>query len=98
MKLPESILKSLELEYKEGVFPIIEIKLTGNVHFKQLTETIADYYNTPFIIVKLELEYIGKANFGQMIVHLKGNPAQNEQVVRYFNQSNIYNILHGYAA
>lgn len=98
MKLPDSILNSLELEYKEGIFPIIELRLTGNVHLKQLTETIGNFYNTPFIIVKLELEYIGKANFGHMIVHLKGNPTQNEQVVRYFNQSNIYNILHGYAA
>ncbi|HLU87267.1 MAG TPA: NIL domain-containing protein [Taishania sp.] len=98
MLLPESILNSLEKEYKAGYYPLIELKLEGNVHFKQLIETIQSYYNTPYTIIKLKLEYIGKANFGGLLILLKGSADQNELVLRYFKQSNIENKVLGYAA
>lgn len=98
MTLPKSLIDTLQSEYTDDVFPLIEIELDGTIHFKQLIETIQNHYKTPYNIIKADIEYTGKANFGKLLVHLKGTKKNNEQIVRYFDQSNIKNSIKGYAA
>lgn len=98
MILPKSITDNLQEEYADGFFPLVEIELNGNIFFKHLVETIQNHYQTPYNIIKADIEYSGKANFGKLLVHLKGSKEKNEQVINYFNQSNIKNSIRGYAA
>lgn len=97
MTVPKQ-LTNLQQEYTEGVFPLIEIELNGNIHFKKLIDTIQYDYKLPYNIIKADIEYTGKANFGKVLIHLKGSKETNEQLIHYFNQSNITNVIHGYAA
>lgn len=98
MTIPKQLTDGLQQEYTEGVFPLVEIELNGNVFFKKLIETIQGHYEIPYNIIKADIEYSGKANFGKLLVHLKGSREKNEQVIQYFNQSNIKNSIKGYAA
>lgn len=98
MTIPKKLIDSLHQEYEDGIFPLIEIELSGNIHFRQLIDTIQNHYNTPYNIIKADIEYTGRSNYGKLLIHLKGTKENNEQVIRYFNHSNIKNSIRGYAA
>lgn len=98
MTVPKQLTDILQQEYTEGVSPLIEIELNGNIHFKKLIDIIQYDYKMPYNIIKADIEYTGKANFGKVLIHLKGSKESNEQLIHYFNQSNITNFIRGYAA
>lgn len=98
MTVPKQLTDALQQEYTEGVFPLVEIELNGTIHFKKLIDTIQYDYQTPYNIIKADIEYAGKSNFGKVLIHLKGTRESNEQLIHHFNQSNIPNSIRGYAA
>lgn len=98
MTVPKQLTDTLQQEYTEGVFPLIEIELNGNIHFKKLLDTIQYEYQLPYNIIRADIEYTGKANFGKVLIHLKGSKEINERLIHHFNQSNITNFIRGYAA
>jgi D-methionine transport system ATP-binding protein len=98
MILPKSITDNLQEEHTDGFFPLVEIELNGTVFFKQLIDTIQNRYKTPYNIIKADIEYSEKANFGKLLVQLKGTKETNDEIISYFNQSKIKNSIRGYAA
>ncbi len=96
MNLPQSINENLKEEYKDGLFPLVEIELNGTIFFKHLVETIQN--KIPYNIVKADIEYSGKANFGKLLIHLKDDIEGNAKVFDFLNQSKIKNSIRGYVA
>lgn len=89
---------NIQTQQEDGFFPIVEIELEGNIFFKQLNDAIHYQYKTPYNILKADIEFQGKANFGKLLIHLRGTQEGNEQVISFFNQSKIKNRVLGYAA
>lgn len=96
-KLPQTILSIMQEEYNEGLFPLIEVVLNGNVVFEKLIDIISNHYKIPYKVIKADIEYIGKVNFGNLLIQLQGSKEQNDKVISYFNQSNIKHVINGYA-
>lgn len=98
MTIPKHLTDNLKQEYTEGLFPLVEVELNGAIYFKKLIDTIQEHYKVPYNIIKADIEYTGKANFGKLLIHLKGTQAKNDQVIRYFKQLNLQNTVRGYVA
>ncbi len=97
MTLPTSINNTLKENHTSGLFPVVELELNGNINFDQLLSSIQKGYKTPYTILKADIEYLGNSNFGKILLQLKGNTEDNEDVISYFNQNNIQNTVRGYA-
>ena len=97
MNIPQSISKRLQEEAAAGLFPLIEIELNGNIPFEELLSVVYSDYKIPYKLITADVEYMGKANFGKMLLHLQGNNEENTKAIQYFNQNNIQNTIKGYA-
>ncbi|SJZ35987.1 methionine ABC transporter ATP-binding protein [Sediminibacterium ginsengisoli] len=97
MSIPQELYKGVKEKYAEGLFPLVEIELNGNIPFEKLIDTIYYHFQIPYKLVKAEVEYLGKANFGKLLLHLLGTDKSNENAIQYFNQNNIKNTIKGYA-
>ncbi len=98
MNLPKNLSENIKNEHIDGIFPLIEIELKGDFYLKQIIETLQNRYKIPYNIIKADIEYSGKANFGKILIHLKGKKESNDEVIQYFMQSKITTQLRGYAA
>ncbi|SFB83213.1 D-methionine transport system ATP-binding protein [Flexibacter flexilis DSM 6793] len=97
MTIPSDFNKTLQSQQNDGLFPLVEIELNGRVAFEDLVDTIYHHYKVPYKIIRAEIEYIGKKNFGKALLQLQGNADHNADVINYFNQHKIYNSVRGYA-
>lgn len=79
------------------LFPLIEVELKGQLPFEQLIDTLDRKYHIPYKLLKADLEYMGKASFGTLLLHLKGSREDNGNAIRYFEQYKLKNTLKGYA-
>jgi D-methionine transport system ATP-binding protein len=43
------------------------------------------------------VEYYDTANFGRILIHLKGSADENSKAIHFLNRNNIKNIIKGYA-
>lgn len=96
MTLPHTVYQNLHSEHSTGLFPVIEIELNGKLPFDQLIDTIYNQYKIPYKLIKAEIEYVGKTNFGKLLLHLLGSISENEKVITYLNNHHIKNTLRGY--
>lgn len=95
--LPQELYTIMKQEPSEGLSPLIEIELTGNFLFEKLIDDISRHYQTAYNLIKADIEYSGRANFGKLLLHLQGSAESNDKVIRYFNHNNIKNSIRGYA-
>ncbi|NML22357.1 ATP-binding cassette domain-containing protein [Pseudoflavitalea sp. G-6-1-2] len=95
--LPHEIYINMKQEQAEGLTPLIELELTGNIAFDELIDTVYNKFKIPYKLIKADIEYLGRASFGKLLLHLKGNKETNDRAVEYFNQRKIKNELKGYA-
>lgn len=95
--VPQSLNSRLQQERSAGLFPLIEIDLDNRISFEKLLSVVYSDYQIPYKLIAADIEYIGKANYGKLLLHLQGSTDQNEQAIRYLNQNNIQNTLKGYA-
>lgn len=79
-------------------FPLVEIQLNGEIAFDELLSIIYDEFNISYKLVKADVEYLGKSNFGKLLLHLKGSTVENNTIIEYFNEINIQTTIRGYAA
>lgn len=84
------------LENVKETFPLVEIVLEGNITFKDLIDTIDYQYNIPYKLIKADVEYSGKNNYGNILLELQGENEINETAFQFFKQNNIKNIIKGY--
>ncbi|WP_300665324.1 ATP-binding cassette domain-containing protein [Fluviicola sp.] len=96
MSIPQSFDSRLQPEQQTGLFPLIEIELTGAVSFEKFLAVVNEH-NIPHKVIKANIEYLGNSNFGKLLLHLQGSSEENTQVIHYFNQNNIQNTIKGYA-
>lgn len=94
--IPQSLSSQLQPEPSVGLFPLVEIELNGQVSFEQLLSVVHSDYNIPYKLFSAEVEYLGKSNFGKLLLSLQGSSDENEKVIQYFNQNNIQNTTKGY--
>jgi D-methionine transport system ATP-binding protein len=97
MTVPQELHQQLRPEYAEGLTPLIELELTGNISFDELIDTVYNHFKIPYKLIKADIEYLGKTSFGKLLLHLKGTVPDNEKVVQYFNKRKIKNAIKGYA-
>lgn len=83
---------------KEGTFALVEIELNGSIRFEHLLDTITAHYNLPYKIVKAEIAYQGKANYGTLVLLLKGTKQETDITFQYLKTNNIRNTIIGYAS
>lgn len=79
-------------------FPLVEIQLNGEIPFDELLSIIYDEFNISYKLLKADVEYLGKSNFGKLLLHLKGSTVENNTIIEYFNEINIQTTIRGYAA
>ena len=77
-------LQPLAEQDKTALFPLIEVELKGQLPFEQLINTLDRKYNIPYKLLKADIEYMGKANYGTLLLHLKGSVTDNGNALRYF--------------
>ncbi|MCJ0741073.1 methionine ABC transporter ATP-binding protein [Pedobacter montanisoli] len=97
MTIPSGLSSRLQNEPEEGLFPIIEVELNGNISFEKLLTVVQQDYNISYRLLKAEVEYFGGANFGKVLLHLQGSTEENKGIFQFLNQKNIQNIIKGYA-
>lgn len=97
MRIPQSLTHTLQQEPAPGLFPLIEIELTGDITLDSLLSTISGDLQIPYKLLTADIEYLGTSNFGKLLLHLQGTATENTKVISYFNQINIQNTVKGYA-
>lgn len=97
MNIPQSISSKLQQEPSAGLFPVVEIELNGNIAFEELLSAVYSDYKIPYKLITADVEYLGKANFGKLLLQLQGSSDENQKTIHYFHQNNIQNTIKGYA-
>lgn len=97
VSIPPSFSDKLQSQPQEGLFPLVEIELKGNIPFEELLSVVYVRFKIPYKLLTADVEYLGKANFGKLLLHLQGNVEENEKIIHYFNQNNIQYKINGYA-
>jgi D-methionine transport system ATP-binding protein len=97
ISIPQSFNGKLRQQPQADLFPLVEVELNGNVSFEKLLSVVYEDYKIPYKLITADVEYLGKANFGKLLLHLQGSSAENEKIIQYFNQNNIQNTIKGYA-
>nr|WP_211345617.1 NIL domain-containing protein [Paraflavitalea soli] len=96
MTIPPELFIQLKHDQAEGLTPLIELELTGNISFDELVDTVYNQLHIPHKLIKADVEYVGKASFGKLLLHLQGTAVDNDKAVQYFNQRKIKNSIKGY--
>lgn len=97
MNNPQDIRADVRSEYGEKPYPLIEIQLNGKIEFGQLLHTITNRFKVPYKILKADIKYIGKSNYGKLILKLQGSQELNESLLRFFERKNINNKIKNHA-
>ena len=74
-------------------FTLVEIFLEGNITFKDLIDAIDNQYKIPYKLIKADVEYSGKHNYGNIILQLQGEEEINETAFQYFRQNKIKTLI-----
>lgn len=96
MNIPQSLYNNLQNQPEAGLSPLVEIELNGNIPFEKLLSVVHSDYKIPYQLITADVEYLGTANFGKLLLHLQGNSEDNAKAIQYFNQNNIINTVRGY--
>lgn len=97
MTLPQEIYNRLGNTPSEGLFPIVEVELNGTISFERLIDTIYSQLKIPYRLLKADIEFLGKGNFGKLLLELRADKENTDRAIRYLNQKNIKNAVKGYA-
>ncbi len=97
MALPEEIYNRLGNTYSEGLFPIIEVELNGNISFERLIDAIYSQLKIPYRLLKADIEFLGNGNFGKLLLELRTDKENTDKAIQYLNRKNIKNAVKGYA-
>ena len=95
--LPAFIAQKIQAEFSNGLSPVYSIELNGNFTLNGLLSVISNGYRVSPVVLKADVEYIGKSNVGTIILHLKGASENYVHVEQYLQQNSINHTLLGYA-
>ncbi|NBR13479.1 MAG: ATP-binding cassette domain-containing protein [Flavobacteriales bacterium] len=97
LNMPLEFTRKIKNEFTEGLHPLLEIQLNGNVKFEAILKLLLNTFKIPHTILKADVEYFGKANFGQILIQLKGNVTENDSLIHYLSSNNVNHSIKGYA-
>ncbi|WP_312171905.1 ATP-binding cassette domain-containing protein [Chryseobacterium sp.] len=97
MNIPQELSKKLQKEPQDGLFPLIEVEVNEDISVEALLSIVYDKYKIPYKVLKADVEYLGDANFGKLLLQLQGDEEENQQAIYYLNQNKIQNRVRGYA-
>ncbi|WP_449386908.1 methionine ABC transporter ATP-binding protein [Chryseobacterium lineare] len=97
MNIPQELNKKLQKEPQDGLFPLVEVEVNEEISVEALLSIVYDKYKIPYKLLKADVEYLGEANFGKLLLQLQGEQEKNQQAIYYFNQNKIQNTVRGYA-
>lgn len=97
MNIPPSLYSKLLKEPLDGLYPLLEIDLNGNILFEKLLSVVYSDYKIPYKLITADIDYFGEANFGKLLLHLQGSSDENAKAIQYLNSNNIQNTIIGYA-
>jgi D-methionine transport system ATP-binding protein len=96
VNIPQALNNKLQDSPSEGLFPLVEIELNGNISFERILSVMYSDFKIPYKLIMADIEFLGKTNFGKLLLHLQGNVEENAKAIRYFNQNKIQNTIKGY--
>lgn len=97
MTIPQELNKKLQKDPQDGLFPLLEIEVNEDISVEELLSIVYERYKIPYKLLKADVEYLGDANFGKLLLQLQGGKEANQQAIYYLNQSKIQNRVRGYA-
>lgn len=97
MTLPQEIYNRLGNTYSEGLFPIVEVELNGTISFERLIDAIHSQLKIPYRLLRADIEFLGKGNFGKLLLELRADKENTDKAIRYLDRKNIKNTVKGYA-
>lgn len=97
MSIPQDLQANLQQEYAPGLHPIIEVELNGHIGFEHIIRAMDNNNNAPYKLIKANIEYLGKANYGKLLFLLQGNEQDIAKAIRYFKSNQLKNTIKGYA-
>lgn len=90
--VPQDLYVKLKPAHAEGLNPLLELELTGNISFDELITQLQVSYK----LIKVDIENVGTTSFGKVLLHLQGTGPDNNKALQYFNQHGIKNTIRGY--
>ncbi|KQR93350.1 hypothetical protein ASG01_09145 [Chryseobacterium sp. Leaf180] len=82
---------------KQMLFPMYEVELNEDFALEQILNKIQNVFGVNYLLVKADISYRENQNFGSFLIHLKGEKADNLEVIYYLNQNRITNTFRGFA-
>ncbi|MFN5309381.1 MAG: methionine ABC transporter ATP-binding protein [Candidatus Kapaibacterium sp.] len=96
MNIPKSLNSKLQQHPQVDLFPLLEVELNGNIAVEKLLSLVHDHYKIPYKLISADVEYWGEANFGKLLLQLRGSSAENAKVIQYLNKNNVQKTIKGY--
>lgn len=97
MSIPQELRANIQQEYAPGLHPLIEVELHGHIGFEQVIRAMDNNNHAPYKIIKADIEYLGKANYGKLLLLLQGTETEVASALTYFKSNHIKNTIRGYA-
>lgn len=97
MSIPQEFKRNLQQEYAPGLHPLIEVELNGHIGFEHIIRAMDNNNKAPYKLIKADIEYLGKANYGKLLLLLQGNEDDIEKTITYFKSNQLKNTIKGYA-
>lgn len=82
---------------EQRLFPVYEVKLNEDFALEQILNKIQNFYGVSYLLMRADISYRENHNSGSFLIHLKGEKADNMEVIYYFNQNKIANTFRGFA-
>ena len=87
----------LKSTYEIGLYPVIEIELNGKIPLNKVIDTIHIQFEIPYKLIKADIEYFGKTNYGKLILLLQGSTEDTAKTIQYFHSQKMKSNIMGYA-
>ncbi len=97
MSIPRELQQNLLQEYAPGLHPLIEVELNGHIGFEHIIRAMDNNNNAPYKLIKADIEYLGKANYGKLLILLQGDEQDIAKAISYFKSNQLKNTIKGYA-
>lgn len=97
MEIPASLNEKIQNHPAIGLYPLVEIELNGKITFEKFLSKIYYDYKIPHKLLKADVEYLGKANYGKLLLHLQGDKEENRKAFQFFDKKKLQSTIKGYA-
>ncbi|WP_353195955.1 NIL domain-containing protein [Parapedobacter defluvii] len=73
--------------------PVLDLHLNGESNLNIILTDLTTRLGVDIKIISAQLDYVGDVNFGKILLQLGENEMENKEVIKYFNDQNIKNVV-----